>query len=72
MMLGSAATGNKWKYVAAATQFTTSPLAGAIAGHYLDAYFGTDPFLTILLWLAGFIGGTVFLIKILREPEDAP
>jgi F0F1-type ATP synthase assembly protein I len=71
MMPGSAVTGNKWKYVAAATEFTTSPLAGAIVGHYLDAYFRTDPLLTIILLLAGFIGGTVYLIKILRQPEDA-
>jgi F0F1-type ATP synthase assembly protein I len=71
-MLNGAAYGNKWKYVAAATEFTTSPIAGAVAGHYLDAYFKTDPLLTIIFLIAGFVGGTVYLIKILKEPEDAP
>ena len=70
-MLAGAGTGNRWKYVAAATEFTTSPLAGAIAGHYLDAYFKTDPLLTIILLVAGFIAGTVYLIRILQQPEDA-
>jgi F0F1-type ATP synthase assembly protein I len=71
-MPGGEGTGNKWKYVAAASEFTTAPLAGAVFGHYLDAYFKTDPILTIILLLLGFITGTVYLIKILREPQDAP
>jgi hypothetical protein len=64
-MLSGASIGNKWKYFAAATEFTT-------AGHYLDAYFKTDPLLTIVMLVGGFITGTVYLIKILKEPQNTP
>jgi F0F1-type ATP synthase assembly protein I len=51
-------------------EFTTSPIAGAVAGHYLDAYFKTDPLLTIVMLIGGFIAGTVYLIQILRPAKD--
>ena len=63
-------SGNAAKYLAAAMEFTTSPIAGAVAGHYLDLYFKTDPLLTITMLIAGFIAGTVYLVKILQPPKD--
>lgn len=64
------ATANKWRYMAAAVQFTSSPLAGAIGGHYLDVYFKTDPIIAVIGLIAGMVTGTVYLIRILREPQD--
>ena len=61
-------TGNKWRYFAAVVEFTTSPLAGAVAGHYADLYFKTDPVLTIIMLLLGMLAGTIYLIRILGEP----
>ena len=72
MLSNTPTSGNAAKYLAAAMEFTTSPIAGAVAGHYLDLYFKTDPLLTITMLIAGFIAGTVYLVKILQPPKDNP
>ncbi len=59
---------NKWRYLAAATQFTTSPIAGGVAGYFVDRYFGTEPTFTLLGFVLGFAGGTINLVRILKEP----
>ena len=51
------------RYSAAAMEFTTMPIAGAVLGHYIDAYLKTDPALTIVFLIVGFIGGTINLIR---------
>ncbi len=51
------------RYAAAGMNFAISPAAGAFLGHYLDLYFKTDPILTIILCLGGFVAGTVELIR---------
>jgi F0F1-type ATP synthase assembly protein I len=58
----------KWKYLAAATQFTTSPLAGGAVGYFADEYFKTAPALTLVGFVLGFLTGTINLIRILKPP----
>ena len=37
--------------------FTVPPIAGLLIGQYLDKRFSTDPILTIILLIFGFIAG---------------
>lgn len=55
--------GRMARFAAAGMNFAISPAAGALFGHYLDLYFKTDPLLTIILCLGGFVVGTVELIR---------
>jgi F0F1-type ATP synthase assembly protein I len=64
-------SGNAWLYLAAATQFTTSPIAGGAVGYFADKHFGTAPKLALLGFLLGFIGGTINLVRILRVPSNS-
>ncbi len=59
--------GRMARYAAAGVSFTTSPVAGAILGHYIDRYLKTDPLLTVIFCLAGFGAG---LYHLTRELED--
>ena len=64
--------GRGWLYLAAATQFTTSPLAGGFVGYLLDQHFrphGATPIFALLGFLIGFIGGTVNLVRLLNVPS---
>ena len=64
---------NAWLYLAAAMQFTTSPLAGGFVGYLADKYFrppGATPIFALLGFLLGFIGGTINLIRILKMPSS--
>jgi F0F1-type ATP synthase assembly protein I len=62
-----------WLYLAAATQFTTSPLAGGFVGYLADKYFrphAATPIFALLGFLLGFIGGTINLVRILKVPSN--
>jgi len=61
---------NPWLYFAAATQFTTSPIAGGAAGYFADKYFGTTPILALLGFVLGFIGGTINLVRLMKLPSS--
>jgi F0F1-type ATP synthase assembly protein I len=66
--------GNTWLYLAAATQFTTSPLAGGFVGYLADKYFrphAPTPIFALLGFLLGFIGGTINLVRILQMPSKS-
>jgi F0F1-type ATP synthase assembly protein I len=66
--------GSTWLYLAAATQFTTSPLAGGFVGYLADNYFrphSRTPIFALLGFLLGFIGGTINLVRILQKPTKA-
>ena len=67
-MIPGGASDGKWKYFAAATQFTTAPLAGGAVGYFADQYFRTEPTLTLLGFVLGFITGTINLVRILKPP----
>lgn len=64
--------GRMARYAAAGMNFAISPAAGAILGHYLDLYFKTDPILTIIFCLSGFVAGTVNLIRELSSLQKEP
>ncbi len=67
--------GNNWLYLAAAMQFTTSPLAGGFVGYLADKYFrphGPTPIFALLGFLLGFIGGTINLVRLLKVPPKTP
>jgi F0F1-type ATP synthase assembly protein I len=63
--------GNKWLYVAAAMQFTTSPIAGGAAGYFADAYFKTGPTFALVGFVLGFIAGTINLVRLLKIPTKS-
>jgi F0F1-type ATP synthase assembly protein I len=70
---GKRGRGSTWLYLAAAMQFTTSPLAGGFVGYLADKYFrphGATPIFALLGFLLGFIGGTINLVRILQVPSD--
>jgi F0F1-type ATP synthase assembly protein I len=60
--------GNKWVYVAAVTQFTTSPIAGGAVGYFADIYFKTAPTLALIGFILGFLAGTINLVRLLKVP----
>lgn len=67
--------GRMARYAAAGMNFAFSPAVGAFIGHYLDLYFKTDPILTIILCLGGFVGGTINLIRelsVLQKQQKEP
>lgn len=67
--------GNAWLYLAAAMQFTTSPIAGGFVGYLADQYFrphARTPILALLGFLLGFIGGTLNLVRLLKAPSKMP
>ncbi len=64
--------GRMARYAAAGVEFSTMPVAGAVAGHYLDLHFGTDPMLTVVLCLAGFVAGIVHLARELSDLQRGP
>jgi len=45
------------RYGATDLEFSSPMLAGAIIGHYLDLYFKTDPYLTLVMFLLGVFAG---------------
>ena len=55
------------RYGAAGLEFSSPMLAGAIIGHYLDRYFKTDPYLTLVFFLLGVFAGFYRLVTILRD-----
>jgi F0F1-type ATP synthase assembly protein I len=71
----SSGGGKTWLYLAAAMQFTTSPLAGGFVGYLADKYFrphSPTPKLALVGFLLGFIGGTINLVRILKVPPSSP
>lgn len=64
--------GNPWLYLAAAMQFTTSPIAGGAVGYFADKYFKTGPTLALVGFVLGFIAGTINLVRLLKIPTKSP
>ena len=55
-----------WRFSAIGLEFSSPIIAGSIMGHYLDLYFRTDPWLTLLLFLGGVFVGFYRLIRELQ------
>ncbi len=59
--------GKMARYGAVGLEFCSPMVAGALIGHYLDAYFKTDPYLTLVMFLLGVFAGFYRLVTILRD-----
>lgn len=55
--------------LAGGTELAASVVGGVIAGYYLDRYFGSAPWLTLLFTLAGLAGGLSRLLWALKRLE---
>jgi ATP synthase protein I len=51
-----------------ANQLVGGPLGGAIVGWLLDRYFGTAPWLLLILMFVGFVGGFINVMRISNKP----
>jgi len=60
-------SGKMVRYGAIGIEFSSPIVAGAIMGHYLDLYFKTDPWLTLIMFLMGVAAGFYKLITALGE-----
>jgi ATP synthase protein I len=56
-------TGRMMRFAAIGFEFAWPMIAGAIIGHYLDLYFHTDPWLTLVMFLLGVFIGFYRLIQ---------
>jgi F0F1-type ATP synthase assembly protein I len=57
------------KYGALAFEFVGAILAGVFLGYQLDRHFGTDPWLTLGMTIAGTVIGFYRMVQILRRFE---
>lgn len=51
------------RFAGIGVEFSSPIIAGALMGHYLDVYFHTDPWLTLILLLTGVGLGFYRLIR---------
>ncbi|MGD0073466.1 MAG: AtpZ/AtpI family protein [Candidatus Binataceae bacterium] len=61
--------GKMARYGAIGIEFSSPIVAGAIIGHYLDQYFRTDPWLTLVVFLTGVVIAFYRLIVTLSEMQ---
>jgi F0F1-type ATP synthase assembly protein I len=55
------------RYAGVAIEFTSPIIGGAILGHYLDVYFKTEPYLTLIALMLGVFAGFYRLVVVLRD-----
>ena len=55
--------GRMMRFAAIGFEFAWPMIAGALLGHYLDLYFHTDPWLTLVMFLLGVFIGFYRLIQ---------
>lgn len=67
--------GKMARFAAIGWEFAMPMIAGAIIGHYSDAYFRTDPWQTLVMFMLGVFAGFYRLIQelssFLRENKDS-
>jgi len=51
------------KYAAAGLEFPSTVLGGLLLGYFLDSYFGSSPWFTMVLTLVALVGGFVRLFQ---------
>jgi len=56
------------RFAAIGVEFFSPIIAGTLVGHYLDLYFRTDPWLTLVMFLAGVF---VAFFRLIRELQAA-
>jgi len=55
------------KYTAIGLEFPTTVAAGLFLGYYLDQYFGTKPWLVLVVGLAGVVAAFYRMVLLLRH-----
>ena len=55
------------KYGAVAFEFVGTIAAGVFVGYQLDAYLGTEPWLVMVMTIAGSVAGFYRMVQILRR-----
>lgn len=55
------------KYTAVGFEFPTTVAAGLFLGYYLDEYFGTRPWLVLVMGIAGLVVAFYRMIVLLRH-----
>ena len=55
--------GRMARFASIGFEFAWPMVVGAIVGHYLDLYFHTDPWLTLVMFLLGVFGGFYRLVR---------
>ena len=55
--------GRMARFAAIGFEFAWPMVLCAVVGHYLDIYFHTDPWLTLVMFLLGVFGGFYRLVK---------
>ena len=58
--------------LAMALEIPMSPIAGGVMGHYIDEYFRTGVWFTIILAFFGFVHSIVTLIRIIKIETQRP
>jgi F0F1-type ATP synthase assembly protein I len=61
-------SGKLGRFAGIGLEFASPIIAGSLLGHYLDLYFHTDPWLTLILFLLGL--GVAFY-RLIRELQLA-
>ena len=56
------------RFLALGMQIAGSVVGGMLLGWYADRYFGTEPWLTTLFTLVGFLGSLRVLLWTLKKP----
>lgn len=56
------------RFLALGMQLAGSIIGGMLLGWYADQYFGTEPWLTVLVTLAGFLGTIRLLLWAIKKP----
>jgi len=70
MVTGMANDAGKYaRFAAIGVEFFSPIVAGTFAGHFLDVYFHTDPWLTLILLLAGVFVAFFRLISELQAAQ---
>ena len=62
-------TPREMAYLFALAQTGVEMVLPAVLGMFLDPYFGTTPWITVVLAVLGFTGGLVHLLAILKNKE---
>ena len=60
-------SGKYARQLAMALEIPMSPIAGGVFGHYIDAYFHTEPWFTGILAFAGFVHSILTIVRIAKE-----
>ncbi|HUO04034.1 MAG TPA: AtpZ/AtpI family protein [Candidatus Binataceae bacterium] len=65
-------SGKYARQMAMAMEIPMSPIAGGWMGSYVDEYFRTKPWFTLILGVCGFIHSILTIVRIYKEMPHPP